>query len=144
MMKMLPATVSPRPADLDPGAHRLPSMSANGAGTGIRLLTDPTRMRILGLIQESLDGRALVGRLAAELELTQPTVSHHVKLLHDAGVLDRVPEGRVAWYSIAPSAADRVHEVLRTDAADGAMEYHATRPSGTRSSTPASCRSFTW
>jgi len=92
-------------------------MSANGAGTGIRLLTDPTRMRILGLIQESPDGRALVGHLAAELELTQPTVSHHVKLLHDAGVLDRVPEGRVAWYSIAPSAADRVHEVLRTDAA---------------------------
>ena len=92
-------------------------MSANGAGTGIRLLTDPTRMRILGLIQESHDGRALVGRLAADLELTQPTVSHHVKLLHDAGVLDRVPKGRVAWYSIAPSAADRVHEVLRTDAA---------------------------
>ena len=40
-----------------------------------------------------------------------------MKLLHDAGVLDRVPEGRLAWYSIAPSAADRVHEVLRTDAA---------------------------
>ncbi len=44
-------------------------MSANGAGAGIRLLTDPTRMRILGLIRESPDGRALVGRLADELEL---------------------------------------------------------------------------
>ncbi len=92
-------------------------MSANGAARDLRLLTDPTRMRILGLIQESPDGRALVGRLAAELGLTQPTVSHHVKALHDAGVLDRSPDGRLAWYSIAPSAADRVRDVLQTDAA---------------------------
>ncbi|RZS63659.1 arsenate reductase/ArsR family transcriptional regulator [Agromyces ramosus] len=92
-------------------------MSANGAARDFRLLTDPTRMRILGLIQESPDGRALVGRLATELGLTQPTVSHHVKALHDAGVLDRAPEGRLAWYSIAPAAADRVRDVLQTDAA---------------------------
>jgi len=92
-------------------------MSANGAARDLRLLTDPTRLRILGLIQESPDGRSLVGRLAAELDLTQPTVSHHVKALHDAGVLDRSPEGRLAWYSIAPTAADRVHDVLQTDAA---------------------------
>jgi len=92
-------------------------MSANGAARGIRLLTDPTRLRILGLIQESPEGRALVGRLATELELTQPTVSHHVKALHAAGVLDRSPEGRLVWYSIAPAAADRVHDVLQTDVA---------------------------
>jgi len=92
-------------------------MSANGAARDLRLLTDPTRLRILGLIQESPDGRSLVGRLAAELDLTQPTVSHHVKALHDAGVLDRSPEGRLAWYSIAPTAADRVRDVLQTDAA---------------------------
>ena len=92
-------------------------MSANGAARDLRLLTDPTRLRILGLIQESPDGRSLVGRLAAELGLTQPTVSHHVKALHDAGVLVRSPEGRLAWYSIAPAAADRVRDVLQTDAA---------------------------
>jgi arsenate reductase (thioredoxin) len=92
-------------------------MSANGAARDLRLLTDPTRMRILGLIQESPDGRSLVGRLAAELGVTQPTVSHHVKALHDAGVLDRSPEGRLAWYSIAPAAADRVRDLLQTDAA---------------------------
>ena len=92
-------------------------MSANGAARDLRLLTDPTRMRILGLIQESPDGRSLVGRLAAELGLTQPTVSHHVKALHEAGVLDRSPDGRLAWYSIAPAAADRVRDVLQTDAA---------------------------
>ena len=89
---------------------------------GIRLLTDPTRLRILGLIQESPDGRALVGRLAGELGLSQPTVSHHVKALFDESVLDRSPEGRQVWYSIAPAAADRVNELLQTDAATHASD----------------------
>jgi len=46
-------------------------------------LGDPTRARILRLIRDSDDGRALVGRLADALELRQPTVSHHMKALHD-------------------------------------------------------------
>jgi arsenate reductase len=86
------------------------------AARSIRLLTDPTRLRILGLIQESPDGRALVGRLATELGLRQPTVSHHVKALLDDGVLERSPQGRQVWYSIAPSAAERVDELLQADA----------------------------
>ncbi len=106
---------------------------------GIRLLTDPTRLRILGLILESADGRALVGRLAGELGLTQPTVSHHVKALLDEGVLDRSPDGRRVWYSIAPAAADRVNELLQTDAAthasDEVLERIApTSPRGSRAS----------
>lgn len=92
------------------------------AARGIRLLTDPTRLRILGVIHESHEGRTLVGRLATELGLTQPTVSHHVKALLDAGVLERVPDGRQAWYSIAPDASDRVDELLQTDAASHASD----------------------
>lgn len=92
------------------------------AARGIRLLTDPTRLRILGVIHESPEGRALVGRLATELGLTQPTVSHHVKTLLDVGVLERAPEGRQVWYSIAPGASDRVGELLQTDAASHASD----------------------
>lgn len=92
-------------------------MSATGRAADLRLLTEPTRLRILGMIRESPDGRAVVGRLARDLDLTQPTVSHHVRALHEAGVLDRTPDGRMAWYSIAPAAADRVDAVLQTDAA---------------------------
>lgn len=91
-------------------------MDAIDTARGIRLLTDPTRLRILGLIRESPGGRALVGRLATELGLRQPTVSHHVKLLLDEGVLERDPEGRQVWYSIAPDAAERVDELLQTNA----------------------------
>ncbi|MEF3402973.1 metalloregulator ArsR/SmtB family transcription factor [Agromyces sp. CCNWLW203] len=94
----------------------------NGAARDIRLLTDPTRLRILGVMRESPEGRALVGRLAIELGLTQPTVSHHVKTLFDAGVLERFPEGRQVWYSIAPGASDRVDELLQTDAASHASD----------------------
>lgn len=78
---------------------------------GLRLVTDPTRLRILELVLGEPDGRALVGRLADELGLRQPTVSHHVKALSDAGILVREPEGRRVWYSVAPDHLDRVSEV---------------------------------
>ncbi|MDQ0894159.1 metalloregulator ArsR/SmtB family transcription factor [Agromyces ramosus] len=97
-------------------------MDGVDAARSIRLLTDPTRLRILRLIEQSPDGRALVGRLATELGLTQPTVSHHVKALLDDGVLEREREGRQVWYSIAPPAADRVADVLQADAPTHASE----------------------
>ncbi|MFC6354891.1 metalloregulator ArsR/SmtB family transcription factor [Luethyella okanaganae] len=80
----------------------------------LRLLTDPTRARMLSLILGSQNARATVTRLAEMLELTQPTVSHHVKVLLDEGVLRRDPEGRQAWYSIAPEHLDQVSELLQT------------------------------
>jgi ArsR family transcriptional regulator len=55
---------------------------------------DPTRARILRLIRESDEGRVLVGRLAEVLGLRQPTVSHHMKALHEGGIVVREPEGR--------------------------------------------------
>lgn len=75
-------------------------------------LGDPTRARILRLIRESDDGRALVGRLAEALGLRQPTVSHHMRALHDDGIVVRSPDGRRVWYSIAPEQADRVDALL--------------------------------
>lgn len=86
---------------------------STGSGNELRLLGDPTRARIMSLIAGSPDGRQLVGRLATELGLRQPTVSHHVKALLDEGLLERAPEGRQVWYSIAPDQVDRVAEVLQ-------------------------------
>ncbi|HEX7834076.1 MAG TPA: metalloregulator ArsR/SmtB family transcription factor [Pseudolysinimonas sp.] len=87
-------------------------MDSRDAARELRLLSDPTRARILSLILESPDGRELVGRMALDLELRQPTVSHHVKALVDDGILLRRPAGRVVWYSIAPQHLDRVSELL--------------------------------
>lgn len=75
-------------------------------------LGDPTRARILRLIRESEHGRALVGRLAEVLDLRQPTVSHHMRALHAEGIVERQPEGRRVWYSIAPQHAERVDALL--------------------------------
>lgn len=83
-----------------------------GADVGLTTLGDPTRARILSLIRESEDGRALVGNLATVLELRQPTVSHHMKALHDEGIVVREPDGRRVWYSIAPEHAERVDALL--------------------------------
>lgn len=85
---------------------------ADAAASGLALIADPTRARMLSLILARPDGRATVTELAAELGLRQPTVSHHAKALHDEGVLVRTPEGRRAWYSVAPDQAERVGDLL--------------------------------
>jgi len=87
-------------------------MSGPNEATELRILADPTRSRILRLIISAPDSRQLVGALALELGLRQPTVSHHVRVLVEAGLLTRTPEGRRVWYSIAPAQADRVAEML--------------------------------
>ncbi|WP_210508118.1 metalloregulator ArsR/SmtB family transcription factor [Naasia sp. SYSU D00057] len=84
-----------------------------------RALTDPTRMQILSLIVSSPDGRALVGQLADRLLLRQPTVSHHVRVMVDEGVLDRHKEGRVVWYSVRPDRLPQVLDLLHGAAPAG-------------------------
>jgi ArsR family transcriptional regulator len=83
-----------------------------GVTGGLTTLGDPTRARILRLIRDAEDGRALVGRLAEALQLRQPTVSHHMKALHDDGVVVRERDGRRVWYSVAPEHAERVDALL--------------------------------
>ena len=77
-----------------------------GTDAALTSLGDPTRARILSLMRASPDGRVLVGRLATELGLRQPTVSHHMKTLLADGIVSREPVGRQVWYSVAPDAAD--------------------------------------
>lgn len=83
-----------------------------GTDAALTSLGDPTRARILSLMRSAPDGRVLVGRLATELGLRQPTVSHHMKTLLTDGIVTREPEGRQVWYSVAPDAADRVNAIL--------------------------------
>ncbi|MFF9565628.1 metalloregulator ArsR/SmtB family transcription factor [Leifsonia sp. NPDC014704] len=78
----------------------------------LKRISDPTRARILSLILDSADGRASVTRLADALGLRQPTVSHHLKVLHEDGLVRRSPEGRQVWYSIEPDKIDRVSELI--------------------------------
>ncbi|MCI0156549.1 metalloregulator ArsR/SmtB family transcription factor [Leifsonia shinshuensis] len=88
----------------------------------LKRISDPTRARILRLLLDAPDGRGSVTRLAETLGLRQPTVSHHLKLLREEGLVERSQEGRTAWYSITTDQLDRVAELVRDEppAEDGA------------------------
>jgi ArsR family transcriptional regulator len=74
-----------------------------------KLLSDPVRLRILSLIANAPDGWLCGCELPAVLDRSQPTVSHHLSLLTEAGLLTREQRGKWAWFSVE---ADRV-AVLR-------------------------------
>ena len=81
-------------------------------------MADPTRVQLLGMIVGRPDGRALVGELAMALGLSQPTVSHHMRIMTEEGLLARDQVGRQVWYSVAPERVGDVLETTRNDDAD--------------------------
>lgn len=78
----------------------------------LKALADPARLRLLSLIQSSPDGEACVCDLTAPLGLSQPTVSHHLRILTEAGLLERDKRGVWAYYSLVPAAIATVAELL--------------------------------
>jgi ArsR family transcriptional regulator, arsenate/arsenite/antimonite-responsive transcriptional repressor len=83
-----------------------PSLSDDEAAATARLfkaLADPARVKIVNLLAGS-DETVCVCELVEPLGLTQPTVSHHLKKLTDAGLLAREQRGTWAYYSIDPGA----------------------------------------
>lgn len=80
-------------------------------------VSEPTRARLLRLLLEDPRGESTVTQLAKDLGLRQPTITHHARVLTDAGVLVRRPQGRRVWYSIAPANLNRVLDVLGASSA---------------------------
>jgi len=74
----------------------------------LKALADPARLRLLSLIAASPTGEACICDLTGPLELTQPTVSHHCRVLVDAGFLRRDKRGVWAHYSLVPGAMQAV------------------------------------
>ncbi|HLT60526.1 MAG TPA: metalloregulator ArsR/SmtB family transcription factor [Microlunatus sp.] len=70
----------------------------------LKALADPTRLRLISLVAAAPEGEACVCDLTDPVGLSQPTVSHHLKILVDAGVLSRQQRGRWAYYRIEPAA----------------------------------------
>lgn len=78
-----------------------------------KALGDPTRVRLVSLISAHADGEACVCDLTDPVGLSQPTVSHHLKQLVDAGLLTREQRGRWAYYRVVTSALDALAGALR-------------------------------
>jgi ArsR family transcriptional regulator len=73
---------------------------AETLAAALKVLADPARLRLVSLIAAQPSVEACVCDLTEPLGLTQPTVSHHLKVLHDAGILDREQRGRWAYYRL--------------------------------------------
>jgi ArsR family transcriptional regulator, arsenate/arsenite/antimonite-responsive transcriptional repressor len=66
----------------------------------LKALADPVRLRLLSLVSSHEGGEACVCDLNDAFDLSQPTISHHLKVLHDVGLLDRSKRGTWVYYRI--------------------------------------------
>lgn len=80
----------------------------------LKAVADPARLRLLSMVAAHADGEACVCDLTEPLGLSQPTVSHHLKILVEAGLLDRTKRGTWAYYRIVPGALDSIAALLTT------------------------------
>jgi len=80
-----------------------------------KALGDPVRLRLLSLIASHPGGEACVCEISATFDLSQPTISHHLKLLRAAGLLDCERRGTWVYYWAIPSALQQLSSVLRVD-----------------------------
>jgi ArsR family transcriptional regulator len=78
----------------------------------LKAIADPARLRLLSMISAHVDGEACVCDLTAPLGLSQPTVSHHLKVLLDAGLVTRSRRGTWAYYRTVPERLTSLAAVL--------------------------------
>ena len=71
-----------------------------------KAVADPARLRLLSIIASHDGGEACVCDLTEPLDLSQPTVSHHLKVLVEAGLVTREKRGKWTYYTVIPAALD--------------------------------------
>ncbi len=94
----------------------LSAEDATGLAATLKAIADPARLRLLSLVAAHGSGEACVCDLVEPLGLSQPTVSHHLKVLVDAGLLTREKRGVWAYFTLVPGALDSLASVLATPA----------------------------
>ena len=77
-----------------------------------RALGDPVRLRLLSLVASHAGGEACVCEISPAFDLTQPTISHHLKVLREAGLLQCERRGTWVYYWVVPSALAQLSAVL--------------------------------
>jgi ArsR family transcriptional regulator len=101
------ACCAPAPPVLDQDdAQRLAAL--------LKAIAEPTRLRLLSMVAAQPNGEACICDLTAPVALSQPTVSHHLKTLVDAGLLRREQRGKWAYYRMVPGALDTVAGLIST------------------------------
>lgn len=93
------------------GAATLSDEEATATAAVFKALADPARVRIMNVLATSGEP-VCVCHLTGPLGLSQPTVSHHLKKLTDAGLLDREQRGKWAYFSLRPEAVQTLAAVV--------------------------------
>lgn len=94
-------------------------MNVSEASEIFKALSDPNRLTALNLIADS---ETCACRILEALNITQPTLSHHMRILSDAGLVNIRQEGKWSYYSIAPDVLERTCTYLQTLGADGCTD----------------------
>jgi ArsR family transcriptional regulator len=116
---------------------------ADSLAAALRALADPVRLRLLSFIAAQPGAEACVCHLTAPVELSQPTVSHHLKLLYDAGILSREKRGAWVFYGIRPERLDAIRATLATTTIGTCSLCPGWRAAGRRAKR-AACDGMTW
>ena len=89
------APLSAQPLSMEQAAQVAPLLKA---------LSDPVRLRLMSLVASRAGGEACVCDLNDAFDLSQPTISHHLKVLYEAGLVDRDKRGVWVYYRARPQA----------------------------------------
>jgi ArsR family transcriptional regulator len=97
-------------SDCCPGglAEPLDRTAAESVVGLLKAVADPARLQLLSLIRSAEGQEACVCDLTDAVGLSQPTVSHHLRVLTDAGLLTRERRGTWAWFSVVPERLDEL------------------------------------
>ncbi|HEX4019353.1 MAG TPA: metalloregulator ArsR/SmtB family transcription factor [Frankiaceae bacterium] len=90
----------------------LTAAAATELASTLKAIADPTRLRLLSLILAHEDAEACVCELTEPFGLSQPTISHHLKVLLDAGLVTRSRRGTWAYYRAVPERLDALATVI--------------------------------
>ena len=82
-----------------------------------KALGDPVRLRLVSLIASHAGGEVCVCDLTGAFDLTSPTISHHLRVLREAGVVDCERRGTWVYYWLVPGALGRLSTLLDTEPA---------------------------
>ena len=90
-----------------------------GISTLLKALAAPVRLRLMSIVLSHEGGEACVCDLLPAFDLSQPTISHHLKVLHESGLLAREKRGVWVYYRARPAALAALASLFDTDLADG-------------------------
>ena len=107
--------VSRRPTDLDGlrvSSSEFADDDADELARSFSALADPTRLRLLSVLANAETGEVCSCDLATLVGRAQPTVSHHLRLLFEAGLVERQKRATNVWYRVVPERLEELRSTL--------------------------------